>query len=252
MAKSRQSIFCTFEIESPSMKLSCLIVDDETPDRELLENLIHSYCENLEVKAQANSVQQAESILKNNSYDLVFLDINMPNQIGFTLLQNFPDREFLTVITTGHDQYGIQAVKNGAFDYLLKPIDVDELIASEKKALHYFDNKNHTKQKTISIFHQGEQILIRDNEIVYLEAQGSYTNIYLVNEKDYLTSKNLQQIIEELNSKNLIRIHKSFAVNIKLINSFTSLGNEGEIMLTNEIKLKVGRKYKQNLKAYFS
>jgi two-component system LytT family response regulator len=130
------------------MVITCLLVDDENPDRELLANLLHTYCSSIQVKANAGSVSEAIRLLPKVKPDVVFLDINMPTQNGFDLLKQIPDRNFLTVITTGHNQYGIQAVKAGAFDYLLKPIDVDELIETENKLIKALSKKNNNADKT--------------------------------------------------------------------------------------------------------
>lgn len=230
------------------MNISCLLVDDENPDRELLANLLHTYCATLRVKATATSVQDALTQMTLVKPDVVFLDINMPLQNGFDLLAQLPERNFLTVITTGHDQYGIQAVKAGAFDYLLKPIDVDELQETEKKIIRTLVKKNSTTEKAIAIFHNGEKVMLKAKDIVYLEAQGSYTTIYLNNNKEILTSKNLQQVAEEINDTNLYRIHKSYFVNRAHIVAYSPLGNEAIITLQNQKKLKVGRKFKQALK----
>jgi two-component system LytT family response regulator len=231
------------------MNISCLLVDDENPDRELLANLLHTYCNSLRVKATATSVQDALSQIPLVKPDVVFLDVNMPIQNGFDLLNQLPNRNFLTVITTGHNQYGIQAIKAGAFDYLLKPIDVDELQDTEKKIIRILTKENKSVEKTITIYNQGEQVLIKVKDLMYLKAQGSYTTIYLNNNKEILTSKNLQQLTEEINDSNLYRIHKSYLVNIAYITAFAPLGNEAIVTLQNQVKLKVGRKYKQALKS---
>ncbi|MCZ8022217.1 MAG: LytTR family DNA-binding domain-containing protein [Cyclobacteriaceae bacterium] len=230
------------------MVITCLLVDDENPDRELLANLLHTYCSSIQVKANAGSVSEAIRLLPKVKPDVVFLDIDMPTQNGFDLLKQIPDRNFLTVITTGHNQYGIQAVKAGAFDYLLKPIDVDELIETENKLIKALSKKNNTADKTISVYNQGEQVLIKVKDILYLKAEGSYTLIYTGTNKEILTSKNLQQLVEEINDNSVQRIHKSFAVNVSCISAYTPLGNEGIVTLHNQVKLKVGRKYKQELK----
>ncbi|NBW38507.1 MAG: DNA-binding response regulator [Cytophagia bacterium] len=227
--------------------ISALIVDDEALDRELLNNLIGSYCPSIRVVGQASNAAEATNLIKSLSPDVLFLDINMPNTNGFALLQQLDDNhQFLLVFTTGYDAYGIQAVKAGAFDYLLKPIDLDELQACEKRiaqALHKDD-----EDKIVSLFHNGEHHLIKVADILYLEAQGSYTQLNLLSGKQLLITKNLSTISEEIKSPDFIRVHRSFVVNSQHILTYQWQGNEGLISLTNNKQIKIGRKFKSSLK----
>ncbi len=226
-----------------------LIVDDEALDRELLNNLISTYCTEIKVVGQAANANEALSLINLFSPDVLFLDINMPNTNGFALLEQLHgNRSALVIFTTGYDEYGIKAIKAGAFDYLLKPIDLDELQACEKKIVQTL-YKNKT-DKTISFFHHGERHLIKISDIIYLEAQGSYTAVYTSTGKELLITKNLSSTLTEINSVDFVRIHRSYVVNLKHIVSYQWTGNEGLLSLTADTHVKVGRKFKANLKKY--
>lgn len=224
-----------------------LIVDDEALDRELLNNLINTYCTDVKVVGQAANAVEANALLNALSPDVLFLDINMPNTNGFALLEQLNEnRNFLVIFTTGYDEYGIKAVKAGAFDYLLKPIDLDELQACEKRIVQTLQ-KNKT-DKTISFYQNGEHHPIKVADIIYLEAQGSYTTIRLLSGKELLITKNLSSTLTEINSLDFVRTHRSYSINLKHVVTYQWTGNEGLVSLTNNYQIKVGRKFKANLK----
>ena len=224
-----------------------LIVDDEALDRELLNNLISTYCTEVKVVGQAANATEALSLINSLSPDVLFLDINMPNTNGFALLEQLHgNRSALVIFTTGYDEYGIKAVKAGAFDYLLKPIDLDELQTCEKKIVQTL-SKNRV-DKTISFFHNSERHLIKISDIICLEAQGSYAAVQLLSGKELLITKNLSNILAEINSPDFVRVHRSHVINLKHVISYQWTGNEGWLNLTANKQVRIGRKYKASLK----
>ena len=234
------------------MKINVLIVDDEVPDRELLKSLISTYCTELSVVGTAASVSQAEQFIHEFKPAVVLLDIEMPRENGFDLLAKYPHRTFLTVMTTGYDQHGIRAIKAGAFDYLLKPIDVDELLETEQKIINSLQSSPLQNSATLKVFHNGEQWLVKVVEIAFVEAQGSYTQIHINNGTTLLSSKNLVSTLGELDEKKFVRVHRSYAVNLDHVKSFQPVGNEGLITLQTGRVVKVGRKFKPSLKNLWS
>ena len=107
--------------------LKSIVIDDERKSRQLLKTLIKEYCQGIEVVGDAASVSTGIEIINNENPDLIFLDIEMPGGDGFTLLETFKKANFLTCFVTGYSQYAIKAIKHGAFDYLLKPVEISEL-----------------------------------------------------------------------------------------------------------------------------
>jgi two-component system, LytTR family, response regulator len=234
-----------------TVKIPAIIVDDESPDRELLKSLIGSYCHYLQVVAEADSVQSAEKLISKHKPKVLFLDIEMPTQKGFDLLEKYPDRKFLTIMTTGYDQYGIKAVKAGAFDYLLKPIDVDELIAAERKMVKELARVTTSPNEVLRVFDQGERVVIKIAEIIYLKAQGSYTLISLTSAREVLTAKNLNAMMTDFRSDRFVRVHRSYVVNLDYVKGYQPDGNEGILTLEGGLQLRVSRTYKPLLKSLF-
>ena len=115
------------------MKLNALIVEDEANSREILRNYLSKYCPNVTVQGEAASIKEAIELIRKNALDLVFLDVEMPYGNAFDLLDQLPDRTFETVFVTAYNQYAMDAVNNHAAYYLMKPINIDELI----KAVDY-------------------------------------------------------------------------------------------------------------------
>jgi two-component system, LytTR family, response regulator len=231
------------------VKIATMIVDDEAPHRKLLRSLIDSYCSYLQVIEEADSVASAEKMIAKHQPKVLFLDIEMPTQKGFELLNKFPDRKFLAIMTTGHDQYGIKAVKAGAFEYLLKPIDADELMEVEQKIVKELGRTATSSNEVIKVFDQGEQIVIKISEIVFLKAQGSYTLINLAADKEILTAKNLNLMMSDFRTTRLVRVHRSYVVNLDYVKSYQPSGNEGILTLQGGLQLRVSRTYKALLKS---
>lgn len=226
-----------------------LLVDDEASHRRLLRSLISEHCQYLQIIGEADSVSSAEKSIVTHQPNVLFLDIEMPNQKGFDLLEKFPERKFLTIMTTGHDKYGITAVKAGAFDYLLKPIDVDELLEVEQKIIKELGRTAISSNEVLRVFEKGEQVIIKVAEIVYLKAQGSYTLINLTSDREILTAKNLNLMVADFRSNRLIRVHRSYVVNLDYVKSYQHAGNEGILTLAGGLQLPVSRTYKPLLKS---
>jgi two-component system LytT family response regulator len=224
------------------MDIKAVVIDDERPDRELIKSLLTTYCPSFTIVAEASSVTEGKICIDKHSPTVVFLDIEMPTQNGFQLFDLFPEREFLTVMTTGYDQYGIKALKAGAFDYLLKPIDVDELIETEQKLTKAL--AAHTNELTASVYHQGEQHIIKLRDVAVVQAQGSYTLVQLVSGVSLLTAKNMASLLGDFNYPKLKRIHRSYAINTDHLKSFKPDGNEAWVTLTGHHQAPVSRSHK--------
>lgn len=229
------------------MKIAAVVVDDEPLDRELLRNLIKQYCSAIVVMAEAETVEEAVQKIQECKPDVVFLDISMPTGNGFLLMDKFPDRNFKSVFVTGSDEYGIKAVKANAFDYLLKPIDVNELIVVEQKILKASLRQSPAGMK---VFTNGSNVLVNPADIVCLEAEGSYAKMYLKNGTSLLISRNLKQVVAEISTPLLKRVHRSFVVNVACIEGYQNAGNEMVLYLLNGVKAHVSKKYRAALKQF--
>lgn len=207
-----------------------IIVEDEVHSRELLKNMVAMYCKDITVVATAAAVQEGVDVIKNHLPDLVFLDIEMQTGTGFDLLQQFPQAAFDVIFTTAYDHYAVKAIKFSAVDYLLKPIDADELKEAVEKviqkkrnnlgpaALHSLLNNLRAPSggmQTITLSTSEGLEFISLPDIVHIEANGPYSIFYLKQGKKIMVSKNLKEYEMLLSEYHFLRIHNSHIINIR-------------------------------------
>ncbi|CAN5585710.1 LytTR family DNA-binding domain-containing protein [soil metagenome] len=212
--------------------LKAFIVDDEKKGRDSLYRLLEEYCKNVEVIGDADSVESAYLFIIKHSPDLVFLDVEMPGGSGFELLKKFEKINFKTIFVTAHSHYAIKAIKFAAVDYLLKPVDVDELIAAVSHveempagaALQQYagllENVDHHRSGKIAIPVKDGVAFINPTEIIRLQADGSYTHIYTCTGK-YTASRNIKEYEELLQDLNFFRAHNSHLINLSHVKHFS-------------------------------
>lgn len=242
------------------MNLNALIVEDEANSREILQSYLSKYCKNVTVKGEAASVQEALQLINKNKLDLVFLDVEMPYGNAFDLLDQLPDRIFETVFVTAYNQYAMDALNNHAAYYLMKPINIDELI----KAVDYVSEiktKENALEDTIlnaqlpgvegkiTLPQQDGFQVLNVADILYCKADDNYTEIYLEN-KRILVSKTLKYFEEALSQFPFARIHKSYLVNVNEVIKYRK-GKGGSVVVSNGKELLVSASKKKDLLAYF-
>ncbi len=225
--------------------LSAIIVDDEFYGRENLNKLIETYCPDVKILGLADSVIEAKQLVEKNNPDIVFLDINMPVLDGFDFLKEFDKREFMTVLVSAHKEYGIKAIKAGAVDYLLKPINIKELKETIKRLIELKINK-----PAVEVFTEPDKILIPAShgvaailidDIIRLEADRSYTIVYLNGEQSVIVTKTLKEFDDRLPKDKFYRVHKSHLINLKYFKKFSNLdGNH--IIMTDGSKIELARR----------
>lgn len=212
-------------------KLRVVLVDDEFHARENLKLILTEYySDQIELVGEASNGIEALSLTQAIEYDLIFLDIMMPEASGFDFLSQVENRSFQVVFTTAFREFAIKAIKENALDYLEKPIDIEELGRVIQKAIDMkqkkepVDSERLTKvlqeialhsnlEKTIVPTRDGFAIL-KNTEIVRLEADENYTTIFCTSGKKYVSSRNIKSFEEKLDSKMFMRVHKSHIVNI--------------------------------------
>lgn len=235
--------------------IKAIIVDDEQFNREQLRLKILDLFKQIEVVALCENGEEAILAVEEHKPDLVFLDIEMPRMNGFEFLKHYEHPPFEVVFITAYNQYAIKAIKFSALDYLLKPIDIDEL----KLTLDRFFNKYkyHTDNKSLMVnfLHnlkiekksdyrlalnttEGTHFLNMD-EIIRCEADSNYTRFYLNKRNNMLASKTLKEYEELLAEHNFLRIHKSHLVNKNYI---TSLNSDGYVVLKDQSRVEVSRR----------
>jgi len=239
--------------------IKCVIIDDEKRARMMLKNMIKELDSSIEIIGEAENVQKGIQLAEKNDFDIMFLDIKMPDGTGFNLLEGLKKRDFKVVFTTAFDQFAIKAIKYSALDYLLKPIDSDELKLSLKKISSTTENqgvndnidilidntnKKSGPDKIVLSTHKGMHI-VNVNEIIRCEADDYYTKFYIKNQqRTIMVSKTLKYYNNILEENEFIRVHKSHLVNINFIKTYVK-SDGGYILLTNEDKIPVSRRKKE-------
>lgn len=240
--------------------IKAIIVDDELSAIKSLQWEIESFCKGIEICESFTDPIDAISAINYIKPDCVFLDIEMPEMDGFQLLQNLKFRDFDLIITTAFDNYAIKAFKESAIDYLLKPIDSDDLIKSVDK-IKVNKNKNllgkELKIVLAGINHQlnfnkiqiplaGKTIFVGIEDIIYCKSDGNYCEIYFKDGKKEILSKKIKDVEELINNANFFRVHNSYLVNINFIKEFVK--SDGQyLVLENGKSIPISRSKKSAL-----
>lgn len=242
--------------------MKAIIVDDEPANVKNLTILLNKYCPQVEILSTANNNQDAFSLFELDKPDLIFLDIQLDNDTGFNLLKLLPKKDFEVIFVTAYDNYGIKAIKFAALDYILKPIDIDELVSAVNKAEVKLKEKQQTMQLDFLVNHikrdqavplkialpqQKEIIYVLLTNIVRCEAEGTYTFFYLQNGEKILVSKVLKEYAELLENNGFIRTHQSHLVNLKFVKSWLK-EDGGMLLLETGEKIPVSRPHKDKVK----
>ena len=228
------------------MILRAVIVEDESSSREILHNYLAKYCKNVDVLGEAASVKDGIELLTQTKPDLVFLDVEMPFGNAFDLLDQLPDRSFETVFVTAYNSYALEALNNHAAYYLMKPINIDELIKAvsyvaeikeKENALQdqILKSKMNKAEGKITLPQQDGFQVLNIADILYCKADDNYTEIYLENKK-LLVSKTLKYFEEALVEYPFARIHKSYLVNVNEVVKYRK-GKGGSVIVLSLINI---------------
>ena len=240
--------------------LRTIIIDDEPNARQVIANILELYCEQVELVGQAVNVKSGLKLIEETQPDLVLIDIQMPDGTGFDLLKQIGSIEFNFIFITAYEQYAIKAIKLSALDYLLKPINTNELIESieranlcqvnqqeiQAKLNNYHDNislQNSEKRITLNTTDSVYSIKIRD--ITYCKSDKNYTDIYMENGKKLLISKTLKDFELLLTDFGFFRIHQSYLVNMSYVNRYEKDGLAGNAILDNETSIPVSSRKRE-------
>ena len=242
------------------MKLNAIIVEDEANSREILRNYLGKYCADVSLVGEAASIQEGLELIQKHDLDLVFLDVEMPFGNAFDLLDQLPDRTFETVFVTAYNQYAMDALNSHAAYYLMKPINIDELIkaVSYVQEIKYKENeladtvlqpKLKSVEGKITLPQQDGFQVLNITDILYCKADDNYTEIYLENKK-ILVSKTLKYFEDALAGFSFARIHKSYLVNVNEVVKYRK-GKGGSVVVSNGKELLVSASKKKDFLAYF-
>jgi len=246
--------------------MRAIIVDDEPKGLNLLNELISSQSSDIRVVALARDANEGIRQIRHHQPDVVFLDINMPGKNGFEMLQELSPASFDVVFITAYDQYAIKAFKYNAFDYLLKPLDPDELYSCierlREKRLHIDLQQRlasmlaqiHNPQRLpdrLTIHSMDGITVVPIREIIYLEAAGTYTIFYLKSADKIISSVNLKEYEELLSEHSFFRVHHSFLVNLQEVKKYVR-GDGGYAIMSNGSEVSVSKRKKEEFLQHLS
>lgn len=219
------------------MQIKTIIIDDEASNRDVLRKLLQKFCPEITFCGEASNPNEGYELIHHIKPELVFLDIQMPQGNAFQMLNKFSTIDFKIIFVTSYDQYAIRAIKYSALDYLLKPVEVEELIEAvnrTKTAIMKSDHQseqvihllNNTKEleldRSLAIHDRGKVRFIKIGDIHFIEADVNYAIIHLGGGEKVVTSRNLKELEEVLeDSKLFLRINKSCLVNVNYVTSYS-------------------------------
>ena len=239
--------------------MKAILVDDEPDGIRTLKKMLETYCPGVEVAATCSNAITAKQELANIRPDVVFLDIQMPGKSGLDLLTEIPEKEFEVIFVTAHNEYMLQALQYSAADYLLKPVDEDRLIEAvqrvEKKMqverkewtetlMHNLSKTGNPSEMRLCLPTLKGFIVVKLDDIIYCEAERSYTIFHLDGKRTVTVSKSLIEYDNLLQDTQFIRIHKSFLINLHHVKEYQR-GEGGMVIMTDNAEIEVSRRKKE-------
>ena len=240
--------------------INAIIIDDESHSRRTLMMMLKDYCPEVNVIAQAGEAESGLAAIQKLNPDLVFLDIEMPNMNGFEVLEKMPQINFEIIFTTSYDQYAIKAIRFSALDYLLKPVDREELLRAVQKVtmrrqsclpqqLEILLQKLHQPvspvQKIALPTMEGLQ-MVAVNSIIRCESESNYSIFFLKDKPKMTVSRPLKEIEEILEEYSFIRVHNSHLVSLNEIDKYVK-GEGGYLVMSDGTNIDVSRTKKDAL-----
>jgi len=240
--------------------MKAILVDDEPDGIRTLQKLLQRHCPDVKIEATCANAAIAKQQIETIKPDVVFLDIQMPGQTGLEMIAELTIKNFEIIFVTAHNEYILQALQYSAADYLLKPVDEDRLIEAVQRAekrlkegkkeeltetlLHNLSNKGNPTEMRLCLPTLKGFIILKLDEIIYCEAERSYTIFHLEANKSVIVSKPLLDYENLLNDAGFLRIHKSFLINLRHVKEYQR-GEGGTVIMNNNSEIEVSRRKKE-------
>jgi two-component system, LytTR family, response regulator len=239
--------------------LRIVIIDDEQNARELISNTVKHNCSNVEIVGTGESVKTGLEVINAVNPDIVLLDVQMPDGTGFDLLSKLKDFKFKVIFITAHQEFALQAFKFSALNYILKPVDVEELVASinkveeaieqnnmDMKMKILYDNlQNKSKDSKKLILKSTDQIhAVNVKDIIRCESEGNYTRFILNDGRKLLATKILKEFDEMLQNYNFFRVHQSHLINVDFFETFIK-ADGGTVVMKDKSKIPLASRKKE-------
>jgi len=239
--------------------MKAILVDDEADGIRTLHKMLQLHCPQVEVLATCSNAMQAKQQIMQSNPDVVFLDIQMPGKSGFDLLTELYSKDFEVIFVTAHNEYMLKALQYSAADYLLKPVDEDRLIDGvqrvekrlqegrnerTKALLHNLGMAGNPSEMRLCLPTLKGFIVLKLDEIIYCEAERSYTVFHLEGNRTVTVSKPLLEYDQVLKDTSFLRIHKSFLINLNHVKEYHR-GEGGIVIMSNNAEIEVSRRKKE-------
>ena len=243
--------------------IAAIIIDDEVDGREAIELALDKYCPEVTIAGSFATPESGIAGIRQIRPDLVFLDVQMPQMSGFDVLQQLFPVTFEVIFVSAYDRYAIKAIKFSALDYLLKPVDVDDLIQAVKKVKERSSHRNNSYQyqsvlnniqaksgklEKLAVPSSNGIDFFNTSDIIYCRADGSYTTLVLKEQQNCLVSKNLKDFENLLAESGFCRVHHSYLVNLTHVQKYIK-GEGGYVMLTDGHHVDISRRKKDEFLA---
>jgi two-component system LytT family response regulator len=244
------------------MDITCIIIDDEPNNISNLQAILAAHCPGVIVATTAMNADEGIAAIQQHRPGLVFLDIQMPGKSGFEIFKAFADPQFEVIFITAYDQYGIQAIKFSALDYLLKPINIPELKQAVEKARHKLlaKDKDRKLENLMAYVQRGQKEFpkialptlheiryIKVDEIIRCEASDNYTTFHIDKGGQILVCKTLKEFAELLQPHGFIRAHQSHLANTQFVRSYLK-EDGGVLLMTDGAKVPISRQNRDMVK----
>jgi two-component system LytT family response regulator len=239
--------------------IKAIIIDDEKDGREGLRFAIKRYCPDVELIQVCATPEEGIDAINTLHPDLLFLDVEMPRLSGFDVLQRVANVSFAVIFVSAYDKYAIKAIRFSALDYLLKPVDADELVQAVRRVMNSPINagRPHFYQSMLhNIQHAGKPIgrlavpsaegidFLNTDEVIFCHAEGSYTQVYLSQGRKQLISKNLLEFENILSDSGFCRVHHSSLINMRHVQKYIR-GEGGYVLLTDGHQVNISRRRRE-------
>lgn len=219
-----------------------LIIDDEASARSALKELLALFCPEVKNIVEVGSETDALQAVQQHTFDIIFIDIQLKQISGIQLAKQLLPFCRNLIFVTAHDQYAIEAFQTEALHYLLKPVDPQALQQAIKRVSERHPNN---AQDDRLLLHTREGVIVlKHEEILYIQGEGNYCTFYCDNQQHYLVSKHLSYYEEQLNSHRFFRIHQSYLINLECVRQVITQSGSS-VVLKNEVKLPVARRRKE-------
>ena len=238
--------------------LKAILIDDEPDCVRLLAHELAAYCPQIQVVGQTTSSEDGLRLIQILQPDVVFLDIEMPRMNGFQLLEKLGRISFSLVFVTAYNEFAVKAFRFSALDYLLKPIDAQDLQEAVRKAerqqridvrqidLLQHQLRSHHISDKIAVPYQQGVIFLPIREVIYCESDSNYTKVIATEHRSYLLTRTLREVQEVLEERNFLRVHRQYVINLDHIKLFMK-GEGAYLVMSNDVSIPVARNQKEKL-----